>query len=155
MEAERTGDVLLGSTHEDRFGPFINGQPSERNPLFCRRMIWGDFVYTTAEGFREGSVSAQAERERERGEGGSQQSPFSLRWVSLLFSFCLALFCQSKSPQIVLLCAGAFPQGYVVHGHLSAPASPALPLQDHLMNSSKMRHTEVFLHRNRNIKYEH
>lgn len=85
MEAERTGDVLLGSTHENRFGPFINGQPSERNPLFCRRMIWGDFVYTTAEGFREGSVSAQAERERAGRGGVTTESVLFEMTFSLVF----------------------------------------------------------------------
>lgn len=40
-----------------------------------------------------------------------------------------------ESPQVVLLCADAFRQADVVHGHLTAPASPALPLQDDLVNS--------------------
>lgn len=52
--------------------------------------------------------------------------PLSFFWPCLLL----------ESPQIVLLGAGAFPQGDVVHGHLADPASPALPLQDHLGNSS-------------------
>lgn len=144
MEAERmccwdpptrTGSVLLLTDSRVR-------------ETHCSADAWFGGILFTRRLRGLGGICECPGRERERGEGGSQQSPFSLRWVSLLFSFCLALFCQSKSPQIVLLCAGAFPQGYVVHGHLSAPASPALPLQDHLMNSSKMRHTEVFLHRN-------
>lgn len=52
-------------------------------------------------------------------------------------SFAFCLISQLESPQIVLLCAGAFPQGDVVHSHLATSASPALPLQDHLVNSSK------------------
>lgn len=35
----------------------------------------------------------------------------------------------------MLLGAGAFPQGDVIHSHLADSASPALPLQDHLANS--------------------
>lgn len=54
----RTGSVLL-----------LTDSRVRETHCFCRRMIWGDFVYTTAEGFREGSVSAQAERER-AGRGG-------------------------------------------------------------------------------------
>lgn len=42
-----------------------------------------------------------------------------------------------ESPQVVLLRAGAFRQADVVHGHLAAPASPTLPLQDDLVNSRK------------------
>lgn len=48
-----------------------------------------------------------------------------------------AEFCVLESPQVVLLCTGAFRQADVVHGHLAAPASPALPLQDDLVNSRK------------------
>jgi hypothetical protein len=36
------------------------------------------------------------------------------------------------SSQIVLLGAGTFSQGDVIHGHLSAPATAALALQNHL-----------------------
>lgn len=57
------------------------------------------------------------------------------RVKSLVFLLC---YCQSESPQIVLLCAGAFPQSDVVHSHLSNLAPPTLPLQDDLGNSSNM-----------------
>lgn len=61
---------------------------------------------------------------------------------SLLFDFFPPSAAQLgsavlESPQVVLLCAGAFRQADVVHGHLAAPASPTLPLQDDLVNSRK------------------
>lgn len=40
----------------------------------------------------------------------------------------------------MLLGAGAFPQGDVVHNHLADSASASLPLQDHLVNSSNVHH---------------
>lgn len=43
-----------------------------------------------------------------------------------------------ESPQVVLLCAGAFRQADVVHGHLAAPASPALALQDDLRRNTSV-----------------
>lgn len=52
-----------------------------------------------------------------------------------------AEFSVLESPQVVLLCAGAFRQADVVHGHLAAPAPPALPLQDDLVNSRKWKQT--------------
>lgn len=62
-----------------------------------------------------------------------------------VFPFSLPLcrpswFRLLESPQIVLLRAGAFRQGDVVHSHLAAAASPTLSLQDHLVNRE-----EVFL----------
>lgn len=122
MEAERTGDVLLGSTHENRFGPFINGQPSERNPLFCRHMIWGDFVYTTAEGFREGSVSAQAERER-AGRGGGHNRVRSL-WDEFLSCLLSASPC-SVSQSLLRLCSSV--QEPFLKVMSSTAISPLLP----------------------------
>uniref|UniRef100_A0A3Q2G5D4 Uncharacterized protein n=1 Tax=Cyprinodon variegatus TaxID=28743 RepID=A0A3Q2G5D4_CYPVA len=49
-----------------------------------------------------------------------------------------SLFFQSESPQIVLICAGAFPQGDIIHSHLSTSASATLPLQDNLVNSREI-----------------
>lgn len=65
------------------------------------------------------------------------KSHFSLKWFSLFFtfSFTFATVWRLESPQIVLLGAGAFPQGDVVHSHLANSASAAFPLQDHLANS--------------------
>lgn len=58
----------------------------------------------------------------------------------MMLPLVFSMLCQLESPQIVLLRAGAFPQGDVVHSHLAASASPTLPLQDHLGNSSNVRH---------------
>lgn len=83
-----------------------------------------------------------------RAEWGLCHSRVSSLWddpPSSYFLFSLSLcrpswFRLLESPQIVLLRAGAFRQGDVVHSHLAAAASPTLSLQDHLVNSK-----EVFL----------
>lgn len=69
--------------------------------------------------------------------------------VLFLFSFSLPLcrpscFRLLESPHIVLLRAGAFRQGDVVHSHLAAAASPTLSLQDHLVNSKQVFLFECF-----------
>lgn len=103
-----------------------------KSTLFCwRTTFWMSLAWWLGEAGEKGSVGVW------QSEGLSQQSQFSLRWFSLLF---FSMLCQLESPQIVLLRAGAFPQGDVVHSHLAAPASPTLPLQDHLENSSNVRH---------------
>lgn len=98
-----------------------------------------------------GAVFLLVDRQREmpllpRGALGPSmgvQSESAPPWAlsSLHFSrsfslhLCLSLLCVLMSSQIVLLSAGTFSQGDVIHGHLSAPAAPALALQDHTLKS--------------------
>lgn len=66
---------------------------------------------------------------------------FQINFLSSFLS-ALVLNWQLKSPQTVLFCARAFPQGDVIHRHFTAPASPTLPLQDYLGNNITM-HIEM------------
>lgn len=116
-----SGTPLLADTH--------------RSPPFCCCGYWRRQWRDAGVGCM--SVTGQA-------KWGVFTTESLLLEMMLPLSF-FALVWRLESPQIVLLGAGAFPQGDVVHGHLADSASPALPLQDHLGNSRKA-HNRCQLH---------
>lgn len=130
-----------GYAHDIRWSLFIHGQSTKITRLFWQMHNFSDSVRSMAGGWSAGA-------EADWGTVTTESLLFEIIFilVFLFFFLCLSLLCQSESPQIVLLWAGAFPQGDVIHGHLAYPASPTLPLQDNLLNNNTVHIEERSSH---------